>query len=232
MSMRIPGTSRSVPYRKGTVRRNAIVPGVTRRAGYYGRFKNPDAELKFIDTDINFTADTTGEIPADGVTLHEIAQGVAENERIGRKVVLKSIWLKGAAVYAPGGSASATAVTYLYIILDTQCNGASPGINDIFNTSALFLAFPNLENGDRFKVLKVMKFAWNPGAGVTTAYNGMSKNINWFRKCNIPIEFGGAVGDITEIKSNNVFIAAGCGTAGDDLVAFSMACRVRYSDLN
>jgi len=213
-----------------TVRSGYSRSGRTRTAGSYGRYRRTnftDNEVKFLDTAISFNIDTTGEVPATG-QLSLIPQGATESQRIGRKAVIKSIAMKGYMVYTPGAAANACDVSHMYLVLDTQCNGAAASVTDVFTSNNLGSALHNLDNSQRFKVLKHWVHVWNPSAGVTTAYNQQAKQWSFYKKCEIPMIFDGATGAITEIKSNNIFLLAGTAGQTDDLISVAGRARIRF----
>jgi len=212
----------------GTRKKMRVVPGYTRTSGFYGRFSKGSGEQKFFDTALAFSFDTTGEVPATG-QLVLIPQGVTESTRVGRKCVIKSIQLHGIATFVPAAAAVATEITNLFLILDKQCNGAAAGVTDVFTSADLWDAFHNLSNSGRFVIIKKWRWSFQPGAGATTAYNDVVKHFEFYKKCNIPIEFSSTTGAITEIRSNNLFLMAG-GSRTDDLVTVNGACRVRFTD--
>lgn len=186
-------------------------------------------ELKIFDVSNIFSIDTTGEVPTTG-QLNLVPQGTDEDERIGNKLVIKSIQMRGTLVYSPGASANATDVSHMYLVLDTQANGAAAGVTDVFNTNNLALAMRNHDNQKRFKILKHFTHEWNAMAGVTTAYNQMAQPYSFYTKCNIPINYSGATGAITEIRKNNLFLLAGTAGQTDDLISVLGLTRITYSD--
>lgn len=188
-------------------------------------------ELKYFDTALSFTFDTTGEVPATGQLL-TIAQGVDENQRVGRKCVIKSIQLRGSTVGVPAAAASFATTVYLYVVLDKQCNGAAAAVTDVFTSADLSKAFRVLDNQDRFVILKKLRMRHVSQAGVTTAYNVTNIPFDFYKKCNIPIEYDNSVttGAIGSIRSNNIFLIAGADSQSDDLVTLGGNCRVRFSD--
>lgn len=206
-----------------------VDPGYTRTGGFYGRF-GKGGEQKFFDTALSFLIDSTGEVPATG-QLCLIPQGVTESTRVGRKCVLKSIQGKMQLLYQPGASGLATTSGVIYVVLDKQCNGAAAAATDVFEAAAnLHLQFHDLANSQRFVVLKKMKYTMFPGAGATTAYNNGMRIIEFYKKCNIPLEFSSTTGAITELRSNNVFMLAGCDANSDDQTTVIGNVRVRFSD--
>lgn len=192
-------------------------------------------ELKFFDNAVNFTADVTNEIPATG-QLCTIAQGDGQSNREGRKIIIKSITCKGRLNQTPGAAATSADIFYMWLVQDTQCNGAAATVaNDdtgIFTAAGAdaSVAVRCLANGERFKILKKWAIPISAQAGVTTAYNTMAKNIDYYTKCHIPIEYDASAttGALTTIRSNNIFLVAGAGQASDDLITCTMTVRLRF----
>jgi len=211
----------------------ASLAGRYRRTGFYQRFGAAAAaagfkpEKKFFDTTLSFLFDTTGEVPATG-QLALIPQGDTESTRDGRECVIKGIHIRGNMTFTPAAAATAAGATHLYLILDTQCNGAAAAITDVFTESALSVSMLNLANSGRFRILKHWTHYWNASAGVTTAYNDIVKAIDFYKPLNLKMQFSSTTGAITEIKSNNLFLCAGATANIDDLVTFAGRCRLRF----
>lgn len=208
--------------------------GRYRTGGYYGRYQgNPGSgkEVKFFDTALNWNFDATMEVAATGVLgqLNLIPQGVTESTRVGRKCVLKSVYIKGNMTLVPTTAATAACAAYVWVILDKQANGALALIADVFTTTDVTTCLHNLANSQRFVVLKKWKRIFNSPAGVTTAFNNVRLDVEKYIKCNIPLEFSSTTGAIGEIKSNNVFCVYG-QSGGDDIIQMTGTCRVRFSD--
>lgn len=213
--------------------------GLARSSGFYGKFRGRSSritqELKFLDTAVSFTADATAEIPATG-QLNLVPQNDTQSGRDGRKIIIKSIQLHGKAVQVPGAGAQPNDILTMYVVQDTQCNGAAATVADdntgIFTAAAADLsqAVRCLANTDRFRILKKFQMNFDEKAGATTAYPNMYKVINWYKKCNIPIEFDASAttGAITTIRSNNVFLVAGTATGSDDTISVIMTARIRF----
>lgn len=198
---------------------------VVQRKPYYGR---QSGELKFFDTAISFNVDSTGEVPSTG-QLVLIPQGVTESTRVGRKCVITAIQGRLDLLFQPGANATATSTAVIYVVLDKQANGAAAAATDVFTSTVLTQAMHNLSNSGRFVILKKLQYTFNPPAGASTALNNMLVHSEWYKKCNIPLEFSGATGAITELRSNNIFLLASAyGT--DDLIAVAGNVRVRFSD--
>jgi len=208
-----------------------VVPGYTRRVGYYGRYAGAIAEKKFFDTDIGFTFDKVLEVPTGG-QLTLIPQGDTQSTRDGRKATIESIQIRGNLQYAPATAATAATLVHLYVVLDTQCNGSAAANIDVFDSSAAndatSFAMLNLNNSGRFRILKHMRWEFNPPAGATGAYNNVIQQCEFFKKCSIPVDWSSTTGALTEIRSNNIFLMAGSAGTANDLVTFTGRARLRF----
>lgn len=207
--------------------------GYSRKTGFYGRYGQAALanglvpEMKFLDTVLGFDFDTTGEVPPTG-QLNLVVQGDGESQRDGRQCTVMSIHIRGKATYLPGANALAAGSSFLVLVQDMQCNGAAAATTDVYTANTLWAAHVNLANSKRFKIIKRWKWVSIATAGVTTAYNSSVKLIDWYKKINVPLEFSGSTGALTEIKSNNLFLLAGTDGNIDDQVSFSGICRIRF----
>lgn len=195
------------------------------KSAYYGR---QAGELKFFDTATSFLTDLTAEVPATG-QLCLIPQNVTESGRIGRKCVVTSITGRWDLVYAPAAAAQAAIGYCIYVVQDKQCNGAAATFADVFTGTLATQGLHNLANSQRFVILKKIQGTFSSPAGATTAYNNMIRHVEFFKKCNIPLEFSSTAGAITELRSNNIFLLAG-SSVQDDLISVTGNVRIRFSD--
>lgn len=229
--LQVRKTARQGQYAAG--RQIRVIPGFTRRVGNYARYgaqalaAGMKPELKFFDTALSFTVDATGEVPATG-QLTLIPQGDTESTRDGRKAVIKSIQIRGIAYLAPGAAATAATVAYVYVVLDTQANGAAAGVTDVFTSNNLSSALINLNNSGRFRILKKFVLPFVSPAGATTAYNNVVKPLEFWKSCNIDVDWSSTAGAITELRSNNIFLLAGSDGLSDDTVTVVGNCRLRF----
>lgn len=221
-------------YASGPRRLPSYFGTSAQRVRSYGRFgvANRRAisapELKNLDTAIAFNADTTFEVPATG-QLALIPQGATEVTRVGRKCIIKTIQLKLRA--AAGAGAVSVEDVDVFVIQDTQCNGAAAAVLDVFTQNTLCgNALRELSNIQRFKILKHIRLPIRAGAGVAAAFSGDESFSECFIKCNIPMEFSAAAGAIASIKTNNLFLIAG-SHVGDDVVNVDGNCRIKFSDV-
>jgi len=216
------------------IRRTPTLKGYARSgSAYTGKYKyggKATAEVKFIDTAQGFTFDATGEVPGGG-QLNLIAQGVGESQRVGRKVVVKSIHARW--TIQPNANTWLGSTVRLLLVQDTQCNGAAAtysGVGGVLESDSV-TAFRNLENSNRFIIHMDKFFSMQPTAGILTAFNATPKCITFNKKCNIPIEFDSSAttGAIETIRSNNLFLLAR-SSLDDDLIQCIGVVRIRYTD--
>lgn len=225
------GAYKNMPTSTGIYKKKKSVPSKKQpvyRSKYYAPNQNLP-EKKFFDTTLAFAIDSTAETGTTAVLgqIDLIPQGDTESTRDGRQVTIDSISIKGLLTFDPAASADASGVTYICLVQDMQANGAQAAITDIFTTSTLVNQI-NMSNAQRFKILKKWTHEWNPLAGATGAYNTENRFIDYYMKCNIPLDFSAGTGAITELKSNHIFLAYGSNAAIDDLVAFAGISRLRF----
>lgn len=209
--------------------------GRSRTSGLYGRFPNTLApELKFFDTTISFNVDATGEVPATG-QLNIIPQGDGPSDRDGRKCLIKSISLKLKQALVIAASATpVSAFTKIFLILDTQCNGAAATAADVFTQTNFTISHTNVANSQRFRILKIFKGRHHVTGGATTAYATSAPIVHdYYKKVNIPIVWDNTAitGSVATTRSNNLFLMASSGTGqgtNDDLVTVEGECRLRF----
>lgn len=211
-----------------------IVPGYTRAVGAYGRYDKNQSELKWFDTNVPAAAIPYG-LGTLVTNLALIQSGAGPTSRIGRGCIIKMMEAKinlvaqwVAPTSASGVSVQLPAISYrVDIVLDKQCNGTTATGPDLYDnivagTDATNRFF-NLYNEGRFTVLKRWEGDINPPSFTTTqTLSGLVQVTRDLvlkpKRCNIPVEYSGATGAITEIRSNNVFIIYSCsqpaGAAG------------------
>ncbi len=207
--------ARQAPFRPGIDRRNV------------GNLQVAQGEKKFLDTAItgHVLASTGGTI--DDSMLH-VAQGTAEQERIGRQITLHNISIKGHFNLAENATESADFCRFI-VFLDTQCNGTPAVTADILESASVH-SFRNLAKARRFTILQDLHFPINSNnADAASNYGGKFKDHSfyWYSRDGLPIEYNNTTGAIGELESNNV------GTLflnQDGNVAYAGTCRIRYSD--
>ncbi len=207
--------ARQAPFRPGIDRRNV------------GNLQIAQGEKKFLDTAItgHILASTGGTV--DDSMLH-VAQGTAEQERIGRQITLHNISIKGHFNLAENATESADMCRFI-VFLDTQCSGTPAVTADILESASVH-SFRNLAKARRFTILQDLHFAINSNnADAASTYGGKFRehSFYWYSRDGLPVEYNNTTGAIGEIESNNI------GTLflnQDGNVAYAGTCRIRYSD--
>ncbi len=221
-------------------RKQAFRSTAPRKRVYRGRRATYNGELKFFDIRKAATNLTAAGVILDD-SICEVAQGVTESERIGRKMTIRSINFRGE--WQNGlGTATGTVDGRLRIVIvwDKQANGAAFTVANVLENNGAAVdinSFRNLSNAGRFVVLMDKTFNANiPGVAQTAAgtFTSYANAHSWtfYKSCNIPIEYDAAAGAITEMRSNNVGIFALSQTPVNPGAAstVSYTCRIRFSD--
>ena len=172
-------------------------------------------------------------------SLNHVAQDATETGRIGRKIIVSSLSMRGNIAF--GSTATIGDMDqYIRIIVfvDKQANGAAATMADVVSTAGVVDvdAFRNLSNIGRFQILyDRTKRMWVDAVGQTAAgtFTSVPQSYPWafHKRVNIPIEFdsSAATGAITTITSNNIGVMTICSAAA---VAPSVGytARIRFRD--
>lgn len=189
--------------------------GYSQTSGFYGRYNRASVknsaisagELKFKDTSLVVnTVTQTGTIePATDGTFLKIPVGTGPSDRIGRQIKVKSI--NAYLTITKTSSALSTDTVRLLWVLDTQCNGTVPTVDTVLHSTNVN-SFRNMANSKRFVILKDDEVNLTSQTWDGTNFNLTSRQRNFFKKCNLPIEYDPSLntGAITTIRSNNIFL--------------------------
>lgn len=190
--------------------------------------KGSTQEHKYFDTALNFTIDSTGEVPSTG-QLCLITQGDAGNQRDGINCHLESISIHAFLNYVPSTATSASTIAVILLVQDTQCNGAAATAGDVMNSTDFQSGHRNLTTGNRFKILKRFQFVLTATAGVSAAYNTVIAPWDYYSKLNIPMKFSNSTSSVADVESNNLFLLAS-SLQSDDLITVNGEVRLRFTD--
>lgn len=181
----------------------------------------------FVDlASTTYNMDTTGSI----TLLATIPQGASVNSRIGKKITLTSIQMRGNAY---SGTTTLTAEGAVLIVYDRRPTGTLPAITDIL-VSASSRAFNNDDNAGRFKILR--RYDNNFIGNTNTAGQSTSKtmyDMDDYIKLNKPAVFKsvgtGVIGDIEQ--GALYLVTVGTNVAGTTAPILSAGFRVRFKDV-
>lgn len=215
-------------YYVGPLGAGAVVPGYTRTVGAYRRAAPWSVEKKFFETSIVNTADVSGGVVLNSLCL--IPQGTTDQTRIGNKITIKNINLRG---YASNddvaGAAYGGGHIRIILYIDKQANGATAGVTDILKTTNGIASFRNMDQVDRFVILKD-KVVKVPILSTNALHTGTDNKI-WKMniKCNIVVHYSSTVGAITELRSNNIGLLYIADKATINAAEIGLA-RVKFTD--
>ena len=218
---RLP-TKRSLPpLKKKPLKKHSATTIQSMRVGGYS---TKSTELKYLDnnagTAVNFGVSTfTTPVLLNGASL-----GSDAINRIGRKLVMKSLlfrWTWNLAATSTGGSP-----VRIMIVYDKQANAATPAITDILLADS-HISQNNLNNRDRFVVLSD-EISEPVSVQGTPSISGVI-----YKKLNLETVFngtnGGTVADITSGSIHVLFSqTAGIGTANPTV---NWRSRIRFYDV-
>lgn len=209
-------------------------PMAPRGFGSVNFAKNRERKYSDINT-ATYAVNTTGTF-----TLCHIPDlGSDFNDRIGRKTVLKSIYIRGrvqtSTAAAPNGDTTTPAqLCRLIIFVDNQPNGAAPSITDLL-VEALPSSQLNANNRDRFRIIKDKEYAFDPVYNISTAtqarYMGNRQvyPIKLYKKLNVETIFngtnGGSIGDINTGALYMLWLGSTASGATDAEAMVSVRCR-------
>lgn len=215
-------------------------PGFDRTGGAYKRaLYNPNAdkaEIKNFDVLNTVSLALTNPLSVSvgsvtGAPLELLTQGVGENQRIGRKICVKSVHFRGNCEFVPQAASQGWDRAVIMLVLDTQCNGAFPANppTDVFSSTNPAAFLLNLDNTNRFRILKTWSNDFNASVqdvgGVTLA--NQIRHVDMYVPMNMEVMYSAATGAIAEIRDNNLFLAYG---SSNGECIFGGSSRVRFTD--
>lgn len=214
----------SVPRSLGPLARQSI-----RTGGWANPSRMGAGELKFLDVD-GVTSATSIPLSNDFTTpgatflLNGLVPGSGASNRIGRKVTIKSLYIRCtiqlATTSVRGGNVR------MMVVYDKQANATAPAVTDILLDDSFYSA-NNLSNRDRFVTL--VDTVSEP-IGTATVY-GQSMVVH--KKLNLETMYNaGAAGTIGDITSGSIYIMfAQSGTIGTGNPTATWTSRIRYTDV-
>lgn len=201
------------------------------------RKRGEKQELKVSDiTTAQYGVNTTGSF----TLLHVPILGTDYTQRIGRKTVIKSVYIRGRVLIENAQvftAATTCAVQQPRMILfwDMQPNAATPAVTDLLNT-ADSTSHLNLNNRDRFKIIKDKTFVFDPmlltAANAVAEWNRTVSDIKCYVKLRGEVIFNGTNGGtIADINSGALYMfwIGNVPTGANDSLAV-LSTRVRFDD--
>lgn len=211
------------------------------RRGFGDMALKANREKKFYDT-------TTGAGPIDITAaaavfklIHIPTQGTDYTQRIGRKTVIKSVYLRGRIIVQPFATIPPTMdfdcpaqQCRMIVFIDFQPNGAAPATQDVLMRTDP-VAHLNPNNRDRFKVIKDKTFVFDAccaNASDITAVNRTIHDFKIYKKLNTEVIYnqtnGGTIADITTGALFVMFLGSNTNLTTDLLL--QLDTRTRFDD--
>jgi len=158
--------------------------------------------------------------------LNVIAAGAAVYERIGAKIMVRSIRIRTA--WTANGS-PCLGVIRAAVVYDRQPNGAAPAIGDLFQdlrvaggTTTDLMSGVNIGNKNRFTVLRDQSFIFDSSHLVTA--------LDWFIPCRLQTEYRASGGTIGDISTGAILLVVAAQNNTSFLNMPTCRARIRYED--
>lgn len=193
-----------------------------------------------VERKVNDVAEATYQVNTTGsfTLLANPAVGADFNNRIGRKVLLKSAYIRGYVRTEEssglGVVTTGSQIARMIIFADLQPNGATPLVADLL-TQATPTSHLNLNNRDRFKIYCDKEYAFDP-AVLGASFVGLTNQIRLvkkYKKINLEMIFSTSTGAIADVTSGALYmfwIGSQASGTNTDINAV-VSTRVRYSDV-
>lgn len=198
----------------------------------YSRYIH-ERKVSDIDTAV-YQVNTTGTF----TLLHNPPLGTDFTARIGRKTVVRSVYIRGTVQLENAAQLTAQQIpaqqSRMILLVDLQPNGATPIVTDLLKTATPSSQL-NLNNRDRFRIIKDKTFVFDSMilTDVLSAWNRNIYNLKCYKKMKLEVIFNGTNGgNIADINSGALYMfwigsaAAGTNTDSNAIVS----TRVRFDD--
>jgi len=173
-------------------------------------------ESKFLDLSLNVTTSFPLATTSTTLLLNGIAQGVDAITRVGRRIAMKYITFR-LTVSSANTSAGIPQNMRVILFVDRQVNGAAAAATgaQLLNVDAMN-GLPNLDNRDRFKILKEWRWSLAPIINAAT-FNFSTPTIRTIKGfCRIPADCRDTVYNLANNAAN-----AGINTGGLYFMCYS-----------
>lgn len=182
------------------------------------------SEVGYLDTaNATYACDTTGSI----TLLNAVPQGASVSQRVGKKIMGKSIQMRG---LMSTGTTTTFADSAWMLVYDRRPTSALPAITDVLKSISP-AAFNNDDNAGRFKILRRVD-ALLSGNTATPATGNEVRDVDEYVKCPYPTVYKavgtGAIGDIEE--GAIYLVTVGSNVAGTTAISLTTAIRYRFMD--
>lgn len=199
-------------------------------------------ELKFWDTYVSATsvvlsaASAEVDPTSDMHCLNAVPLGESQSGRIGRKIWIKSVDIKGICkphLAETASNALPDTMVRIIIYKDKQTNGAQCNTEDVMqDTGGVdLLSHRNLQYSDRFTILFDKMVTVGRGnlmedGTFSASISGKPATFRYLAKMNLPVTFSGDTADIANIVNNSIHVMAMASEGAGATISYQ--ARVRY----
>nr|WAE42705.1 MAG: capsid protein [Cressdnaviricota sp.] len=209
------------------------------------RYESHVREIKYVDIAATSITARLYSTPPTATVLNIPVQGAAPYNRIGSKVMNKSLRICG---YLTVNATTVQDFVRILVVYDRQTNGSAPSWTSVIQATTSAGAQSNytidglnMDNRERFKVLlddKVYTPSVSVAAGVLTNFaapdtSGPTNRFNydrWIALRGLETHYKATAGAVGDIATGGIFIFVVC-TAQDNNWSFVFTSRLRYDDL-
>lgn len=183
----------------------------------------PSGELKDNTVTNNTALVTFGSTAGQSVLLNGLLMGTSATTRVGRRITIKSIYLRYFACVASGTTLASP--IRLMIVMDKQTNAVACGATDVLLADAI-CSPNNLSNGRRFVTLMDKTIDGIAAAGPQSAH------LEFYKKTSLEVQYNtGNAGTVADIQSGSLYLfvwsSGGLGVASPSGQYYS---RIRFED--
>lgn len=187
-------------------------------------------ETGFVDTAVSSPMDTTGLV----TLLNTVAQGTSVNQRVGKKILMKGLQIRG---YAGNGTTATFNDVAFLIVYDKRPTGALPAVTDIL-VAANATALNNDANSGRFAIIKRWDGMLLGNLSLTGAVaNALVENTAIGTDCYVElgkrevVYKAAATGAIADIEQGALYlVTVGANAAGTTAATLVFNARLRFFD--
>lgn len=178
--------------------------------------------------------------------LNAVVTGALSNNRVGRKIKIKSIEVEGE-IYQAAASSIISAVAnpqkqttiYLALVLDTQTSGNFFTEANVYSHDAVAKDFPIREpfHTTRYRVLKLKRLMISPGVTMRTGALAADPIVHdsfathrpfkLFQKLNIETTYQTGAGNVGDIVDNSLHLMAWCTSGNGNYISYRS--RIRFT---
>jgi len=186
-----------------------------------GGWSNMKGELKYFDTTAaTYTADNVGYI----IPLNAMATGTDANTRIGKQIYMKSVHVHG--IVNNSGGATTPSFVRIMLVWDAQANNTLGVFNNDILVTSSSLSELNLNNRQRYTILRDMKMNIARETGGADAGRTIDMFVNLGNK---KTTFSGTSNGIGNVATGALLLCV-IGNIASGAPEATLSARVRFYD--